>query len=115
MNGRMAEVSTLSYTNGIGNSQQIPSATEASTSTGTSSISRTDSASLSALAGNGSSAAIGMDETHLSSTANLVGQALSGSDVRSDKVSSLQSSIAAGTYSIPSSDVAAKVMSALFN
>jgi anti-sigma28 factor (negative regulator of flagellin synthesis) len=40
---------------------------------------------------------------------------LSGSDVRADKVASLQQSIAAGTYSIPSSDVAAKVLNALLN
>jgi negative regulator of flagellin synthesis FlgM len=56
-----------------------------------------------------------LDETHLSSTASLVGQALSGSDVRADKVSGLQQSIASGTYSVPSSDVAAKVLSTLLN
>jgi negative regulator of flagellin synthesis FlgM len=105
----------LSYTNGIGISQQLPSATETSASTGTSSAARTESTSLSVLAGSGSNASTGMDEAHLSSTANLVGQALSGSDVRADKVSGLQQSIAAGTYSVPSSEVAAKVMSALLN
>jgi negative regulator of flagellin synthesis FlgM len=40
-------------------------------------------------------------------------QALSGSDVRTDRVAALQQSIAAGTYNVSSSDVADKVISAL--
>jgi len=45
----------------------------------------------------------------------VVAQALTGSDVRADKVAALQQSIAAGTYNVPSSDVAGKVLSAMLN
>jgi anti-sigma28 factor (negative regulator of flagellin synthesis) len=40
-------------------------------------------------------------------------QAMSGSDVRLDKVIPLQQAILAGTYSVPSADVAGKLMDAL--
>jgi negative regulator of flagellin synthesis FlgM len=43
----------------------------------------------------------------------LVLQALSGSDVRTEKVAALQQSIAAGTYNIPAADVAGKLIGAL--
>jgi len=59
--------------------------------------------------------AVGADEARVSSTASAVLQALSGSDVRTDKVAALQQSIAAGTYSVPASDVADKVLSALLH
>jgi negative regulator of flagellin synthesis FlgM len=59
--------------------------------------------------------AVSPDEANVSSTANAVAQALSGSDVRTDKVAALQQSIAAGTYSVPAADVAAKVLSALLH
>jgi negative regulator of flagellin synthesis FlgM len=56
---------------------------------------------------------IATDQTNLSSTAGLVAQALEGSDTRSAKVASLQQAIAAGTYSVPSSDVADKIIQSL--
>ena len=55
------------------------------------------------------------DQTNLSSTGGLVAQALEGSDTRSAKVSSLQQAIAAGTYSVSSSDVADKIIQSLLN
>lgn len=63
----------------------------------------------------GSFSAAPVDEATLSPTANMVAQALSGSDVRTDKVAALQQSIAAGTYNVSSSEVAAKVINALLN
>jgi negative regulator of flagellin synthesis FlgM len=42
-----------------------------------------------------------------------VGQALSGSDVRMEKVAALQQAIEAGTYNVSSSDVADKLISSL--
>ena len=53
------------------------------------------------------------DQASLSTSALLMAQALSGSDVRTDRVAALQQSIAAGTYNVSSSDVADKVISAL--
>jgi anti-sigma28 factor (negative regulator of flagellin synthesis) len=54
-----------------------------------------------------------VDEATLSAAASAFAQALSGGDVRSGKVAGLQQSILAGTYSVPASDVAAKVLGAL--
>ena len=53
------------------------------------------------------------DQTNLSSASGLVTQALEGSDVRSDKVAALQQVIAAGTYSVSSSDVADSIIDSL--
>jgi negative regulator of flagellin synthesis FlgM len=53
------------------------------------------------------------DLTDLSSTGGLVAQALSGSDVRADKVAALQQAIGDGSYSVSSSDVADKIVQSL--
>ena len=52
-------------------------------------------------------------QTGLSSTSTLISQALSTSDVRFDKVSEIQQSIADGTYSVSASDVAGKLLDTL--
>jgi|SRR5438270_7652295 len=54
-----------------------------------------------------------VDQTSLSSTGGLVAQAMEGSDIRSAKVAALQQSIAAGKYSVSSSDVADKIIQSL--
>jgi anti-sigma28 factor (negative regulator of flagellin synthesis) len=54
-----------------------------------------------------------VDQATLSSAASVVALALSGGDVRSDRVLGLQQSMMAGTYSVPAPDVAAKVLSAM--
>ena len=54
-----------------------------------------------------------VDQTNLSSTGGLVAEALEISDTRSGKVASLQQSIAAGNYSVSSSDVADKIIQSL--
>ncbi len=54
-----------------------------------------------------------VDQTNLSSTGGLVAQALEGSDTRSAKVASLQQAIASGTYNVPSTDVADKIIQSL--
>jgi negative regulator of flagellin synthesis FlgM len=87
---------------------QVP----ASSSTGR--AARTELASFSVgQDGGGSNPAV--DQASLSPTASLVAQALSGSDVRTEKVTALQQSIAAGSYNVPSSDVAGKLMGALLD
>jgi len=55
----------------------------------------------------------GSDGAKLSKTAGVIAQAFAGSDVRLAKVAALQQTIAAGTYSVSSSDVADKLMTAL--
>ena len=53
------------------------------------------------------------DEANLSSTGSFVSQALEGSDVRLEKVASLQQAIATGNYNVPSSDIADKIIQSL--
>ena len=103
----------LSYTNGIGTPQQLSGAVEAASS---SSVGRTERTAQSQPAGQVQSAPGGadaVDQASLSPAATAVAEALSGSDVRMDKVAALQQSIVAGTYSVPASDVADKLMTAL--
>lgn len=50
------------------------------------------------------------DQTHLSGAASLASHAASLPDVRTDKVQSVQAAIAAGSYSVSSSDVAASLI-----
>ena len=51
------------------------------------------------------------DQTTVSSAGSLAAKASAGSDVRMDKVSQVQQAIAAGTYNVPSSEVAGKMIS----
>ena len=95
--------------NGIGSTQQFPVTNDAVAAASTGRTSRTD-ASVGFQSGAG-----GVDQANVSGTANVVAQALSGSDVRMDRVASLQSSIAAGTYSVTASDVATKLLNSLMN
>ena len=53
------------------------------------------------------------DRTNLSTASGLVGQAMTASDARLEKVASLQSVIASGGYNVQSSDVAEKIIYSL--
>lgn len=55
-------------------------------------------------------AAAGHDEATLSPAASLAAQSGPDSDVRMDKVSQVQQALAAGTYSVPSSEVAGRMI-----
>jgi len=55
------------------------------------------------------------DQTNLSSASGLVAHALESPDTRSVKVASLQQAIAAGSYSVSSSDVADKIIQSLLD
>ncbi len=60
--------------------------------------------------GSANTSAASADETHLSSAAKMLTQADSLPDVRAEKVASVQTALAAGTYNVSSSDVAAKLV-----
>jgi negative regulator of flagellin synthesis FlgM len=53
------------------------------------------------------------DRATLSSAGNEVSQAVSGEDVRTDKVAAVQAALAAGTYDVPASAVASKMVDAM--
>ena len=53
------------------------------------------------------------DQAQLSTAASQVAQSAADSDVRLDKVASIQNALQAGTYSVPASAVAQKVIGSL--
>lgn len=60
-----------------------------------------------------SSTIFGSDHATLSSAASQVSSSASDSDVRWDKVASIQSQLAAGTYNVPASAVAGKLIESM--
>lgn len=75
------------------------------------------SAAQTSKSGSSSSGAASLtaDQATVSSAGSEVAQAASLSDVRTAKVAAVQSTIAAGTYSVPASAVASKIVDALLN
>jgi|GEM_PF-985471 len=61
----------------------------------------------------GGSSALGADSATLSSAANEVSQTASGDSVRMDKVNSVQALLAAGTYDVPASAVASRLVDSM--
>lgn len=53
------------------------------------------------------------DQVTFSSAANEVSQSASGDGVRTDKVAAVQAALAAGTYNVPASAVASKVIDSM--
>jgi flagellar biosynthesis anti-sigma factor FlgM len=53
------------------------------------------------------------DSTDVSSAGSEVSQAASGDGVRADKVAAVQAALAAGTYNVPASAVASKVIDSM--
>jgi flagellar biosynthesis anti-sigma factor FlgM len=66
-----------------------------------------------ASAGKSSGESLGTDQARVSVTAGQLAQSAAGSDVRLDKVSSIQQAIQAGTYNVPASAVAQKVLTSM--
>ena len=56
---------------------------------------------------------IGSDQANLSHASTMLTQALSGSDVRMEKVASLQQAIASGNYHVSSADIADSMLKSL--
>lgn len=59
--------------------------------------------------------ALGTDRATLSSAASEMSQASISDGVRMDKVAAVQAALAEGTYSVPASEVASKVIDAMFD
>ncbi len=104
----------MSYTDGIGNLQQIISslATPETRASQTNSTQET-ATTTSDTSPSTSPTAQKADQASLSATSNAISQALSGDDVRTGKVAALQQAIASGTYNVSSSDVADKLIQSL--
>jgi flagellar biosynthesis anti-sigma factor FlgM len=60
-----------------------------------------------------STSALNSDRATVSSAGSEVANALNDSDVRTDKVAAVQASLSAGTYNVPASAVASKLVDAM--
>lgn len=98
----------MSYTNGIGNLPQALSSI-----TPTQPASQATESTEASQQRNAAAPAKQADQTNLSSAGGVIAHALEGSDVRTDKVASLQKAIASGNYNVSSSDVAGKMIDSL--
>lgn len=98
----------MSYASGIGSLQQAINSISPSKTKPAAAASNTDSDLA-------SPATAQLDRANLSSVGEIVSQALEGSDTRSAKVAALQQSIAAGSYSVSSADVAHKIIQSLLD
>lgn len=58
-------------------------------------------------------AGLSQDLAQLSSIGTQVAQSASASDVRLDKVAAIQSALQSGTYQVPASDVAQKIVDSM--
>lgn len=96
----------MSYPNGIGDWTQSVSAVATAPSTEVRPLKGQpeESAAVSAYS------SPTLDKANLSSASELVAQALATDDVRTDKVESLRAAIASGSYSVPSADIADKMI-----
>lgn len=75
---------------------------------------QTGSAPAAAKSGNPPpSAELGADKAELSAVATQVAQTAATSDVRLDKVASIQNALQAGTYDVPASAVAQKLITSM--
>ncbi|MHB1022540.1 MAG: flagellar biosynthesis anti-sigma factor FlgM [Acidobacteriaceae bacterium] len=104
----------MSFQNGINQLQQLFHVTTPTTTTGVNSSKAgqiEQSAVANRAAANSSSVPdMDGDQTHVSTVGGLVVQALQSSDVRMEKVSSIQQSLATGTYNVSANDVAGKLI-----
>jgi negative regulator of flagellin synthesis FlgM len=101
----------MSYASGIGSLQQTISSITSPETKPAPQVSAPDSGSKASEGPTANTEQV--DQASLSSTGGLVAQALEGSDTRSAKVAPLQQAIAAGNYSVSSSDVADKMIQSM--
>jgi len=101
----------MSFASGISSLQQAVNSSEPPN---TKSVVQVDRSGSVPVANGGSiDSASNFDQANLSSAGGVVARALEGSDIRDTKVASLQQAIAAGNYSVSSSDVADKIIEGL--
>lgn len=62
-----------------------------------------------------SQVALTTDQATVSSAGSSVSQAASGSDVRLEKVAAVKSALAAGSYNVPASAVAGKIVDSMLS
>jgi negative regulator of flagellin synthesis FlgM len=98
---------------GIGTTQRRVDPTVASAASNLSGAGRTQMNTLPTGARSASGRASQADEVDLSTTMCAVARALSGTDVRAERIAALRQSIAAGTYHVSSPDIAGKLINAL--
>jgi anti-sigma28 factor (negative regulator of flagellin synthesis) len=105
--------SELIYMNGIGSSQRLPGVESSIAPSDASKVvgSNPGTSGATQQSAAGSEAAT----ANLSASAGSLANILSGSDVRTGLVTALSASIGAGTYNVPASSVAGKMLSALLN
>jgi flagellar biosynthesis anti-sigma factor FlgM len=98
----------MSYTNGIGSGQQgfagVAPVAEKPVATTNEVVNTVSQAS-----------GLEEDQTNISASGGLLSQVIRGTEVSSDRIAALQQSIAAGTYSVPASAVADKLIQSLLS
>ena len=102
----------MSISNGIGNLQGLSNPVTPASATVQAGKEEQIKSSVSLATGAPKSSQV-TDQTVISSTSELLSRALSGSDVRVDKIQPLQAAISAGTYQVSSADVADKLITSL--
>lgn len=100
----------MSYANGVGALQQVLSSIAPATTQATEATNVPNQGGAAVADASRTSHA---DQTHLSSAGGMIAQAMTGSDVRPEKVAALQQAIASGSYHASSSDVAGKMIDSL--
>jgi flagellar biosynthesis anti-sigma factor FlgM len=103
----------MSYADGIGSLQQALSSIAPAATTQVQHVpaSGNEAKESGALLGKGTQT----DHADLSAAGGLIAKALQGSDTRGAKVEALQQAIVSGSYHVPSSDVADKLIQTLLD
>lgn len=102
----------MSYTNGVGTTQN-PFTAESTATSATAQPERTASISLANGSAGAASGVAAVDQAKLSGFGGALAQALTQSDVRMDKITALQQAIVSGSYNVSASDVADKLIASL--
>jgi negative regulator of flagellin synthesis FlgM len=96
----------MNIAGGIGSAAQALNVTSTNSANGSEQVRQANN--------NGQTAIQQSDNASLTSTAGVLAQAVnSGDDVRTDKVAALQAAIASGTYNVPASAVADKLIQSM--
>ena len=102
----------MSYTNGIGTSQN-PFVAETDVASGPAATERAAPISASTSDASGAAGTNTIDNAKVSGFSGALAQALTQNDVRMDKVSAVQQAIFSGTYNVSASAVADKIIHSL--